>query len=348
MWTLVLATLLTLTCSSGTRSVQPPDGPVESDRPGSIGRVGTADDVTSIRNVPLIFLGGGSTDQDDGMRRFVSAAGGGNLTVIRASGSTGYNDYLFGLSDAASVETFLLDRRELAEHPQTNALIGQSEALFVAGGDQWSYTRFWNGTHLSATLDTLIHRRRIPFGGTSAGAMIWGGRYFDASAGSVVSAEALANPFHPLVTLRPALFRTPAILEDRIIDTHFSERGRQGRLMVFLARSLRDGGMFRGIAIDERTALVIDAAGIGTVYGAGFVWMYLPFGDAGGITPESMVADTPFTWYRNGRAVLVWKLGNGDRFDLHRNRPLDRPSSYFATVRQGVFAIEAIDPASLD
>jgi len=348
MWALVLAPVFTLTCVSGTGGMQPPDRPVEPDRPGAIGRVGTADDVTSTRSVPLIFLGGGSTDQDDGMRRFVAAGGGGNVTVIRASGSTGYNEYLFGLSDAASVETFLLDRRELAEHPRTNALIAQSEALFVAGGDQWSYTRFWNGSRLSTTLDTLIHRRRIPFGGTSAGAMIWGGRYFDASAGSVLSADALANPFHPLVTLRTSLFRTPAILEDRIIDTHFSERGRQGRLMVFLARSLGEGRVFHGMAIDERTALVIDEAGIGTVYGAGFVWMYLPYGDAGGITPETMAADTPLTWYRNGRAVLVWKLGNGDRFDLNRNRPLDRPSSYFASVRQGVFAIEAVDPASLD
>jgi len=343
----VLLLFVMLSCSETTSPLDDGKDTTATERPGSIGRVGSAENITDAQTTPLIILGGGSTDQDDAMQRFASAAGGGNISVIRASGSTGYNQYLLDLADAASVETFLLDRRELAENPRTNELLLESDALFVAGGDQWNYTRFWNNTRLSATVDSLVNGRRIPFGGTSAGAMIWGGRYYDAAEGSVTSSEALANPYDQKVTLRPSLFRTPDILKDRIIDTHFTQRDRQGRLMVFMARSRTESYHPGGIAIDERTAFVIDADGIGTAYGSGFVWIYLPYGNSDGNTPEILADGSPLTWYRSGRAVLVWKLANGQRFDLNQNLPLDRPSSYFAYVREGVFSIEAVDPSTL-
>jgi cyanophycinase len=342
----LLVTCLFVSCAGDSNPVDggpnDPNNP-GNQRPGSIGRVGTTKNITDAQTIPLIFLGGGSTDQDDAMTRFASATGEGNISVIRTSGSTGYNQYLLELSDAASVETFLLNRRELADNPRTNELVLESDALFVAGGDQWTYTQFWNNTLLSASIDSLINARKIPFGGTSAGAMIWGGRYFDASDGSITSAEAMANPLDRKVSIRPALFRTPGILQDRVIDTHFTERNRQGRLMVFLARARTFGYYPSGIAIDERTAFVIDSEGVGTSYGSGFTWMYIPFGDANTNTPEVLSDGSPLTWYRDGEAVLVWKLANGQRFDLNENRPLDRPSSYFASVREGVFEIVAME-----
>lgn len=283
---------------------------------------------------------------DVAMTRFVQAADGGNISVIRASGGTGYNQYMLDLANAASVETFLFDSREKSENPGDNETLSQSEALFVAGGDQWNYTLFWSNTRLDATVRRLRTDKNIPLGGTSAGAMIWGGRYFDASGRSVTSAQALAEPLASDITLRPALFGTASVLEDRIIDTHFSERNREGRLMTFLARSREANYHPKGIGIDERTALIIDDEGIGTVYGAGFVWMYLPYWDKGG--PETMIADQQLHWFRDRAAVLVWKLAPGDRFDFATDQPLDRPSSYFAFVQNGQFFIEAVDPTTLD
>ena len=310
----------------------------------SIGRSGSPSDTTT-HPTPLIFLGGGSTDVDEAMARFVRAADQGNVSVIRASGSTGYNDYLLQLADAASVETFLINSREKSDLPGDNETLSRSEALFVAGGDQWNYTLFWSDTRLSVTVARLFRENRVPIGGTSAGAMIWGGRYFDASGRSVTSAQALAEPLASDITLRPALFGTPDVLLDRVVDTHFSERNREGRLMTFLARARSQDYLPKGIGIDERTALIIDEDGIGTVYGGGFVWMYLPYWDQG--APETMQPDQPLTWDRNGRAVLVWKLAPGDRYDFRTDRPLDRPSSYHAYVRNGVFFIEAVDPSTL-
>ncbi len=275
------------------------------------------------------------------MRRFLDAASGGDVAVIRASGSNGYNDYMTGLSRIHSAETFLLASRDAASNPTTNHLLSQSEALFVAGGDQWNYVTHWSGTPLDATLRTLKDIKRVPFGGTSAGAMIWGGRMFDASNGSVTSAEALANPFNPKVSLRTGLFGSSAHLQPYLIDTHFSERDREGRLMVFLARSYSAEAPLNGIGIDEKTALVIDADGIGTVHGLGFVWFYLPDAGLGG--PETLTDGIPLTWSRSGKALRVWKVGNGERFDLKVYGPLDRPAGYYASVSDGVFRITADD-----
>jgi cyanophycinase len=309
-------------------------------RPGSIGISGAVAD-TSTTSIPLIFLGGGSTDQDAAMTRFLNAAGGGDVSVIRASGSTGYNDYLMELSRIHSAETFLLTSRDAAANPLTNTLIAQSEALFVAGGDQWNYVTHWSGTPLDATIRALKDTKRIPIGGTSAGAMILGGHMFDASNGSVTSAEALANPFDSKVSLRAGLFGSFPVLQPFLIDTHFSERTREGRLMVFLSRLFTPADAPKGIGIDEKTAFVIDAAGIGTVYGSGFVWIYLPDEGLGG--PEALSDGSPLTWNRNGRAVRVWKVGQGERFDLNTFEPLDRQAGYYASVSNGVFSITADD-----
>lgn len=326
--------MLSVACATTPASMQTDPEP----RPGSIGISGAVAD-TSTTSIPLIFLGGGSTDQDAAMTRFLNAAGGGDVNVIRASGSTGYNDYMMGLSNIHSAETFLLTTRDAAANPVTNTLISQSEALFIAGGDQWNYVQHWNGTPLDATIRTLKDVKRVPYGGTSAGAMILGGRMFDASNGSVTSAEALANPFDPKVSLRAGLFGPAPILQPFLIDTHFSERDREGRLMVFLARSIQTDYSPKGIGIDEKTAFVIDSNGIGTVYGMGFAWIYLPDLSLG--APETLTAETPLTWNRGGRAVRVWKVGNSERFDLNTFLPLDRPSGYYASVTNGVFTITA-------
>lgn len=273
------------------------------------------------------------------MTRFLEAANGGDVSVIRASGSTGYNEYMMELADIHSAETFLITDRDAASNATMNLIVSNSEALFVAGGDQWNYALLWNGTTLDATIRSLKDVKRIPFGGTSAGAMIWGGRFFDARNGSITSAEALANPFDEKLSLSLGLFGSAPILQNFIIDTHFSERNREGRLMAFMARGRTSDYSPGGIAIDEKTAFVIDEDGIGTAYGLGFVWIYLPDETLGG--PETLAAGTSLTWNRDRRAVRVWKLSSGDQFDLNSLKTLDRPSGYYASVVNGVFSITA-------
>jgi cyanophycinase len=332
--TLILLSLLLVGCISNPLQN---DSEFEQNRPGSIGLVGNPEDI-STDHENLIVLGGGGLDQDDAMRRMVEAARGGNISVLRATGSSAYNPYFFGLTSVGSVETFRIDSQIRASNERTNTLIRNSEVIFVAGGDQYDYARFWTNSTMESTIREMVETKKITFGGTSAGAMIWGGSYYDAIFGTLTGQDAMLNPLDPRISLRPGLFGSHPFLRDRIIDTHFRQRNREGRLMTFIAKAGYQ--QYSGIGIDEETALIIDENGIATAYGVGFVWMYLP---QNGFPPEILQNGRPLTWDHQRRAVRVWKLGNSERFDMNTNRPLDRPAGYYAFVQEGTFTIEADD-----
>jgi cyanophycinase len=331
---LILLSVLLIGCDT---TLLQSDADVDRNRPASIGYVGNPEDI-STDHESLIVLAGGGPDQDDAMRRMVQAASGGNIGILRSTGTAAYNAYLFGLAPVGSVETFLIDSQQRASTPRTNALIRNSEVVFVTGGDQQDYARAWTNSTMEVTIQELVRDKKITFGGTSAGAMIWGGVYYDALFGSLTSLVAMANPLDPRISLRPGLFGSHPFLRDRIIETHFRERDRQGRLMTFMAKAGFEA--YSGIGIDEQTALIVDENGIGTTYGIGFVWFYLP---QDGLAPEILQSGRPLTWDHDRRAVRVWKLGNGERFDLNTNLPLDRPAGYYAFVQDGTFTIEADD-----
>lgn len=331
---IVLLSFLLVGCLSNPLQTDPDD---DQNRPASLGFVGNPEDI-STDHESLIVLAGGGQDQDDAMRRMVEAASGGNITVLRSTGTAAYNPYLFTLSPVGSVETFLIDSQEKAANVRTNTLIRNSEVVFIAGGDQYDYARFWTNSTMEVTVQDLIQNKNITIGGTSAGAMVLGGAYYDAIFGTLTSQDAMMSPLDPRVSLRPGLFGTPPILRDRIIDTHFRERAREGRLMTFIAKAGYES--YSGIGIDEQTALIIDDNGIATAYGVGFAWFYLP---QDGFAPEVLQNGRPLTWDHDRRAVRVWKIGNSERFDLNTNRPLDRPAGYYAFVQEGSFFIEADD-----
>lgn len=331
---LLVLSFLLIGCQSNPLQIDPDVG---QNRPSSLGYVGDPVDL-STDHESLIVLGGGGPDQDDAMRRMVQAASGGNITVLRSTGTAAYNTYLFSLAPVGSVETFLINSQIKAANSRTNSLIRNSEVVFITGGDQQDYARFWTNSDMEITVQDLIQNKKITIGGTSAGAMVLGGVYFDAAFGTFTAQDAIMNPLDPRVSLRSGLFGTPSILKDRIIDTHFRQRNREGRLMTFIAKAGHD--TYSGIGIDEQTALIIDHHGIATVYGVGFTWFYLP---QEGFAPEILQNGRPLTWDHDRRAVRVWKIGNGERFDLNTDRPLDRPAGYFAFVQEGSFFIEADD-----
>jgi hypothetical protein len=155
---------------------------------------------------------------------------------------------------------------------------------------------------------------------------IQGGYYFTAQNGTVTSPVALANPYHPLITLDSSAFIKHSILSHTITDTHFDNPDRKGRLMAFLARIKTDDGINgRAIACDEYTAVCIDANGIARVFGghptyddnAYFIQTNCELANT---TPENCTPGNPLTWHLNGQATTVYQIkGNAsgnNSFDL--------------------------------
>ncbi len=284
-----------------------------------------------------VVLAGGGTDVDVAMRWFLRRSGGGDVLIIRATGSDGYNSYLYSeLGERVnSVETILINSRNIASNPDVVRKVRGAEAIFFAGGDQANYVNFYQNTPLMDALNERIRAGAV-LGGTSAGCAILGQVYFSAKEGSVTTDEALANPFDKRVTLGNDDFLKQPLLTNLVTDQHYSNRNRQGRHVAFLARAVSDWNLpMRGIGVDEQTAVCVSPDGRVLVFGRGEAY----FLQGSRTKPEICVAGQPLTWKANGKAVQVWRLvGSTDGtpgFDVNTFGPVGDVKPEFWSVEKG-------------
>lgn len=225
---------------------------------------------------PSYVVMGGGPDVDKAFQWLIQRAGikartGGRFVVIRATGTEAYNPYIY-YSDAnggtstlppanqdgwvggaylglSSVETLVIPSIAAANDPFVNQVVARADAIFIAGGDQSDYIKYWKNTPLDWTLQAQMIKK-VPIGGTSAGLAVLGQFDFAALNGTVTSAQALANPFNKYMTLDPTPltlrptsptnrgggFLTPSPLFNAVLDAHVDERDRMGRLVTFVSR----------------------------------------------------------------------------------------------------------------
>lgn len=263
-----------------------------------------------------VCLMGGATENDNAMKWFLQKANGGDILVLRTSGSDGYNNYFYSTLGIPvnSVETIVCNNAAASNEAYVLQKIQQAEAIWFAGGDQWTYISYWRNTPVSNAINQAIQQRNIVIGGTSAGMAIQGKYYFSAQNGSVTSATALSNPFNSLVTVAATPFIDNNHLNNLITDTHFDNPDRKGRLATFLSRIFTDYGVYsKAIACDEYTAVCIDTDGIAKVYGD------FPTNDDNAYfvqsnceltvqSPENCTAGNPLTWNLNSQALKVYRI----------------------------------------
>jgi cyanophycinase-like exopeptidase len=227
------------------------------------GRTGSDDDTIAQPRRAVVLMGG-SVEVDASSKLFVESAGGGDVLVLRASGSTeSYLPYfaseLSPSPEPSSVAVLRTDEPDAAG-AAVACRVEAAEAVWLAGGDQWDYLGGWP-TVLHEALASTVDRQTV-IGGTSAGAMSLGEFAFDAALGSVSSAEALADPAADVVSVSVSTFGQPELV-GHLVDTHFSERDREGRLLAMLAhaRSLSAVPEVRAIALDEQASIAIENGG---------------------------------------------------------------------------------------
>jgi cyanophycinase-like exopeptidase len=174
-------------------------------------------------------------------------------------------------------------------------------------------------------------RANRPIGGSSAGLAVLGHYSYTAlDGGSMESKVALADPFDSGVTLEGDFLHFHW-LENVITDTHFSKRCRLGRLIVFVARLDQEhphADLF-GIGIDERSALLIGADGVGRMAqgSAGTAWLVMP-------RPHQTLARGQPLTLEDIRIIRVGQSGSVD----FKTRAVSHP------LVQTVDAIERGDP----
>lgn len=236
-------------------------------------RVGNQDDARTKTSAGIAMMGGGS-NVEEAFRWMCRKANGGDFLILRSRGDDTYNSYVSGLCKLNSVATLIVPSREAAQDPNVAIIIRRAEAVFIAGGDQATYVKFWKETPVQDALNYDIAHGK-PIGGISAGMAIQGefsyGALNDAPDDKgLESNQVLPNPFCDRVTLIRRFLKI-TFLQGTITDTHFAERDRMGRSLAFLARIVQDGWSRnpREIAVDEGSAVLVEANGSAKVVGAG-------------------------------------------------------------------------------
>jgi cyanophycinase len=251
---------------------------------------------------------GGGADLDQAFQWMCDKADGGDFLVIRATGDDDYNPYIAKLCKLNSVATLIIPDKEAAEDPEVAAIIRKSEALFISGGDQSNYIKYWQNTPVQVAINSLIGRG-VPIGGTSAGLAVLGEFIFSAMNDTAYSKETLADPYNKGVTIAHDFLRVPH-LGHIITDTHFVKRDRLGRFLGFMARIVTDGesGEIRGIPIDEKVAALMEPDGTIKIVGTGVAAYFM----RPTVKPDVCKPGHPLTY----KGIEVYKAPPGATFDL--------------------------------
>jgi cyanophycinase-like exopeptidase len=276
---------------------------------------GSTADVNTVTQKGICIMGG-ATEDDNAMRWFLNRINGGDVVVIRATGSNGYNSYLYNMSGVVqpnSVETIVIPSAAAANDPYVSTQLTNAEGIWIAGGDQYDYVEFWRNSPVETAINHVINVKNGPVGGTSAGMAVQGNAYFSAQNGTVTSNQALNNPYNNQVQIGYNDFIANDYMENVITDTHYDNPDRKGRHTAFLARLITDQGFpFTGIACEEYTAVCIDENGLAKVYGeypneqdyAYFIQVNCTEPNE----PETCTAGQPLNWNRNNAALKVYKV----------------------------------------
>jgi cyanophycinase len=258
----------------------------------------------------LVIIGGGEDKEGDCiiLKEFIRLAGEAKariaiMTVATDSPEESADEYQkvfkkLGVDDARMVD---VSRRKDVHDPKALEIIEQASAIFFTGGDQLHITSLLGGTEMQE----LLHRKYeegAVLGGTSAGAAMM-------SHSMIIRGESNCTPRLGGTEIGPGM----NFLPDTMIDTHFSQRGRIGRLLTAIAHYPQD----IGFGIDENTALV-KSDGKLEVIGENTVTVI----DAGDITYTNL-PDLERDQALTIHGVRIHVLSTGHKFDLEKRAPID-------------------------
>ncbi len=220
----------------------------------------------------LVLVGGGSEDQnswsDEPYGWAVNQSQNKKVAVISYTEESNFiPDYFKGLG-ALEADNIKINSKALADQQIMYDSLMQYDVFFFKGGDQSYYYNYFKDTKTEAAIVDKFNAGGV-MSGTSAGMAILSKVIYAAVGGSVYPDDVLQNFKDSDITLRNDFL---PFLPGFIVDTHFTERGRIGRLLGFMANwFVTTGEKLTGIGVDDRTALCIDENNIAYVYGTGAV-----------------------------------------------------------------------------
>jgi cyanophycinase len=240
------------------------------------------------------------------LRRFVKLCGGRKSRIVIIPTASSLEDtgdrYIeifnkIGVADAVSLP---IAERADAERAEYIEQLDSASGIFITGGNQLRLSTILGGTQVAVKIRRL-NAAGVHVAGTSAGAAIMPEHMI---AGGSMGLSARADG----VNLAPGLGLTNAV----IIDQHFSQRDRLGRLLAAVSYN----PFLLGVGIDEDTAMFIGPDHSFEVEGSGTVTI---------IDPEHLSYSSMDRARKNESLSLLdlklHILSKGCRFDIHERKP---------------------------
>ncbi len=268
-----------------------PTLPVEGVKRGPLMAIGGAEDKVGSRRV---------------LRHFMRLAGDGEARVVVLPVASSFTaevgeryQALFEDLGAARVNVIDVATREEALNPALAEVLRDATGVFLSGGNQVKITTLLGGTPL-ATAIRHRHAHGAIVGGTSAGASVL-------SQHMIAFGRSGGSPEQRMVSLAPGLGLTNRL----VIDQHFRQRDRLGRLMSAVATN----PFLIGVGVDEDTAIVLNNHNVLEVVGQHSVTIV----DGAEITYTDIHHVKQYGSV-SAHNMRVSVLTNGQHYDVHARR----------------------------
>jgi cyanophycinase len=268
--------------------------------------------VESVPEGTVIVIGGAEDKVRDRviLSRFVTLAGGPDavVAVISTASSMGleagerYRE-VFGQLGVPTVRPIHAATRQQANDEATARSLGDATGIFLTGGNQLRLSSTLGGTHLADAIFERFEQGAV-IAGTSAGASAM-------SSHMIAFGASGATPKLRMAQIAAGLGVLPGV----IIDQHFQERNRLGRLLSLIAQN----PSLLGLGVDEDTAGIVGPDHVMEVIGRG------------SITIIDGAASETDAWEIGGHrplmisGVVLHSLPAGYHFDLRRRRRIATP-----------------------
>ena len=265
----------------------------------------------------LIIIGGAEDKKGDKeiLKRVAKYIDPKNEKLIIATIATqypekSYENYknIFSNLGVENIDKLDISNREEAFKKENIELINDANLLFFTGGDQLRITSMIGGTPVYDAIKNLCINGGL-IAGTSAGASVM-------SDTMIVEGEDDESPHKCTLKMSPGL----GLVNNIIIDQHFAQRGRIGRLLTAIAQNPE----VLGIGIDEGTSIVVSDKGTAEVIGSGAVY----FIDGSSISYSNVseqYSDEILSMFN----VKIHVLKEGNRFNLLDKVPFEEDNNFY-------------------
>lgn len=244
------------------------------------------------------------------LRDVVRLAGGADARIVVLSTASSLGDEityaylrLFATLGAADVKGLRPESRADAGAPDLVAALDNATGVFMTGGNQTKLATLVVGTPVGDAI-VRAHQRGAVVAGTSAGASICSLHMVSFGSGGSTPKFRVGQVSEGLGLVRTA-----------IVDQHFTQRNRFGRLTALIAANPAQ----LGIGIDEDTAALISADGRLEVKGRGVVTIF----DGSNVVTTSYTATGTQPLMISG--IVMHTLPRGAVFDLNSRRLVSAP-----------------------